>query len=557
MATERLRVVLCWHMHQPDYRDPISGAFIAPWVYLHAIKDYTDMAAHLEARPSARATIDFTPVLVEQIDDYVRRLTRAQSGGAGVGDPLLDALAKPVLDIDSHARQALAATCLHAQRQRMIGRYPAYERLSEMAEFALARKEAFDYLDDAFVFDLLVWYHLAWLGESVRHGDRRCAALIAKGGHFDGHDRAQLLDLLHGQLAALAGRYRALSEQGRVELATVPYAHPILPLLLDFDSARQSQPQLPLPNAACYPGGVLRVQRQMVRALEVHRTQFGQTPIGCWSSEAAISEGSLAQLADAGIGWTVSSQSVLRRSMDGLPPGSEQLHRPYRLRDAGPAIFFRDDELSDRIGFVYKDWAANDAVADLVHRLQALAQTTAEPGRVVVLALDGENAWEHYEANGEAFLDGLYAELSEHPQLTLTTLGRCLNDPAVPVRRLEQVIAGSWVYGDLSTWIGRSGKNRAWDMLAEAKQCFDRASPEVQAAAERQLSVCEGSDWFWWLDEHHSEAEVARYERLYRVQLAGLYRLLGCEPPQYLGHAFAHGAAGAAAAPVMLPHQRA
>ena len=45
----RLKVVLLWHMHQPQYRDPTSGAYQLPWTYLHAIKDYTDMVAHLEA----------------------------------------------------------------------------------------------------------------------------------------------------------------------------------------------------------------------------------------------------------------------------------------------------------------------------------------------------------------------------------------------------------------------------------------------------------------------------------------------------------------------------
>ena len=33
-----------WHMHQPDYRHPESGEFVMPWVLLHAIKDYADMA---------------------------------------------------------------------------------------------------------------------------------------------------------------------------------------------------------------------------------------------------------------------------------------------------------------------------------------------------------------------------------------------------------------------------------------------------------------------------------------------------------------------------------
>ena len=45
-----LRLAILWHMHQPYYEDLATGEHILPWVRLHAIKDYTDMAAHLEAR---------------------------------------------------------------------------------------------------------------------------------------------------------------------------------------------------------------------------------------------------------------------------------------------------------------------------------------------------------------------------------------------------------------------------------------------------------------------------------------------------------------------------
>ena len=46
-----VELVLLWHMHQPDYRNYETGEFMLPWVYLHAIKDYSDMVAHLEAHP--------------------------------------------------------------------------------------------------------------------------------------------------------------------------------------------------------------------------------------------------------------------------------------------------------------------------------------------------------------------------------------------------------------------------------------------------------------------------------------------------------------------------
>jgi hypothetical protein len=51
-----------WHMHQPDYRHPDSGEFLLPWVFLHSIKDYTDMAAHLERHPGVRCTVKLSIV---------------------------------------------------------------------------------------------------------------------------------------------------------------------------------------------------------------------------------------------------------------------------------------------------------------------------------------------------------------------------------------------------------------------------------------------------------------------------------------------------------------
>lgn len=555
MPTERLRVVLCWHMHQPEYRNPVGGRFLAPWVYLHALKDYADMAAHLEANPAACAVVNFTPVLLDQLDACAQRLNGVCRGLGAVGDPLLDTLAQSVLALGEEERRTVVAACLHAHRQRMVERFPAYRRLVEIAELALNRREAFAYLDDSFVFDLLVWYHLAWLGESLR-GDRRHVALVEKERRFDGHDRMLLLELVRDVLVALPGRYRALAAQGRVELSTTPWSHPILPLLLSFGSAREARPELPLPALAAYPGGAVRVERQLRDAIDTHRRLFDHVPAGCWSSEAAISEAALARLGAAGFGWTVSSQTVLRHSLPLHAPQSDQLHRPYRMRGGGPAVFFRDDELSDRIGFVYKDWRPEDAVDDLVARLRAIAAEPAGPGRVVAIALDGENAWEHYEANGQAFLRGLYAELAGHPALEPTTFARCLADPGVPLPSLERLVAGSWVYGDLTTWIGSRGKNRAWDMLVEAKLAFDRADAAHDAAASRQLAVCEGSDWFWWPDGHHPAAAVASFERMYRMHLAGLYRLIGRDAPDYLGHPFTHGSQHATEVVTMLPHQR-
>ena len=69
-SQKRVDLVLVWHMHQPDYRDHATGEFQLPWVYLHALKDYTDMAWHLERHPAMRVVVNFAPILLDQIEDY-------------------------------------------------------------------------------------------------------------------------------------------------------------------------------------------------------------------------------------------------------------------------------------------------------------------------------------------------------------------------------------------------------------------------------------------------------------------------------------------------------
>jgi alpha-amylase/alpha-mannosidase (GH57 family) len=160
--------------------------------------------------------------------------------------------------------------------------------------------------------------------------------------------------------------------------------------------------------------------------------------------------------------------------------------------------------------------------------------------------LDGENAWEHYPFNGYYFLRALYSLLANHPLLELTTLSDCLARGIEPAP-LHRVKAGSWVHGTLATWMGDPAKNRAWDLLCEAKLAFDRVlhsgslDPTRRAAAERQLALCESSDWFWWFGDYNPTDAVTQFDRLYRRQLMNLYHLLGLEAPPTLAHPISIG----------------
>ena len=130
----RLPVVLLWHMHQPQYRDALTGQYVLPWTYLHAIKDYTDMAAHLEANPAARAVVNFSPVLIEQLEEIARRIGEHLAAGTPLPDPVLALLGPDPVPTEPAARLELLSACLRAQRKHMIERFGPYLELATIAE---------------------------------------------------------------------------------------------------------------------------------------------------------------------------------------------------------------------------------------------------------------------------------------------------------------------------------------------------------------------------------------------------------------------------------------
>lgn len=536
-AAARLPVVLLWHMHQPQYRDASTGEYVLPWTYLHAIKDYADMAAHLEDNPAARAVVNFTPVLLEQLEEYAQRAAACLRGDEPPGDAVLATLTAAPLPAEPAPRAALARALLRAHRHNLIERFEPYAEAARAVESLLAAGRI-AWASDALLHDLAAWYHLAWLGETVRRADDRVPRLVAQGQGFSPAQRRELLAIIAELLAGIVPRYRALADAGRVELSVTPYGHPILPLLLDFGAARESQPGAVLPRHAEYPGGAQRAEWHVAESIRVFRHFFGRDPQGCWPSEGAVSEGTLQLLERHGLRWAATGGSVLHGSFASRGESPVESDVAYALPGGSLACFFRHDGLSDAIGFEYARWHGDDAAANFAHELGLLAERYAgDPRRCVLVALDGENAWEHYPCNGYYFLRGLYAALAAHPRLELTTLSEAL-DRGSGRARLPGVVAGSWVHGTLSTWIGDPDKNAAWDLLCDAKLAFDaavRGLPVAQAeAAGRQLALCESSDWFWWFGDYNPAEAVAQFDDLYRRQLATLYRLLSLEPPAAL-----------------------
>lgn len=567
-SDKKLQVIFCWHMHQPDYRNYLTGEFVLPWTYLHAMKDYTDMAYHLEQHPHAKAVVNFVPILVEQLLDYEQQFKSGK-----VKDALLKMLCAENLDtLDEASRLHILDACFKSNHTKMLQPYRAYQHLFDLQKMMEGRgRETVTYLSGQYLGDLLVWYHLVWMGESVRRESEVVARLMTKGSQFSYAERMELFVLIGELIGGVIPRYRALSERGQVEISTTPYNHPILPLLLDFNSARESEPNAPLPQASNYPGGLRRAQAHLSRAVESHEHHFGSKPHGMWPSEGSLSRPTMKLLGEHGCKWTATGQAVLANSLQresnghGLPDKSGYLYKPYLLNDIAKPVycFFRDDNLSDKIGFEYAKWKGDDAAADFVHHLEEIFRhSQGDHDPVVSVILDGENAWEYYPYNGYYFLSELYAKLENHPFIRTTTFNDCVKGiqsgtSTAQTGKLKQLVAGSWVYGTFSTWIGSPDKNRGWDLLCEAKRSYDivinsgRLNAEEMRLATEQLADCEGSDWFWWFGDYNSAQSVSSFDLLFRQNLANLYRLLKLTAPIDLQHVISVGGGDPAAGGTM------
>lgn len=554
MSDKKLLLNLYWHMHQPDYRDQVSGEYVLPWTYLHALKDYSDMAYHLEQNPKARVTFNFVPILVEQLQDYAE-----QSRIGQWRDPLLRLLASPDLDHISDADcQLIVDSCFKAHHEKMLSPFPHYQRLLHLYELVepVMKTGQFHYLSAQYKSDLLVWYHLAWTGEGLRRKSKVIQRLMTKGLLFTLEDRVALLEVLSETMQGILPRYKALAAKGQIELTTTPYYHPILPLLIDLKSTQDAMPVAPLPKSPNYPDGYARAITHVEAAKVFHEKVFGQKSIGMWPAEGAVSHAALSLLAEQDVAWAATGQGVLANSLKKLglehEHAKDYLYQPYRVTNGQQDIvcFFRDDQLSDKIGFEYSKQYASEAVKDFIQSLEAIhANSDIDTTPVVSVILDGENAWEYYPYNGYYFLQELYQTLANHPLIQMTTFSDILDLQQSQVlpqpKLLKDISAGSWVHGTFSTWIGEPAKNRAWDLLCDAKRDYDQHVHKLSVSAkekcQQQLSVCESSDWFWWFGDYNNAQSVTSFDKLYRRNLSNLYHLLGLVPPDNLSQSISQG----------------
>jgi alpha-amylase/alpha-mannosidase (GH57 family) len=499
IAAGALYVALIWHHHQPLYPKRTGEAvYTQPWVRLHATRDYVRMAEILRRHPGVKVTVNLTPTLLTQLEDL--------SSGATDRAYVLSSIDSRILT--AAQKREIHSTFFSAppELKRPLTGY----RLLEY-------KPVSDYSAQDWR-DLQTYFNLAWLAPDVQR-EPAMAALIRKGGKYRENDKLAVLRR-HGELVReVIPTHARLAREGRLELTTSPYSHPILPLL-----------------------GAAERAAQVSLAVETYRKHFGRPPAGMWPAEGAVDQQDMPLFRDAGIAWLGCDgrllEKTLRQTGGRFGPGTrpDPLTELWKARE-GPAIVFADRSSAARITSTYPSWDPGKAADDLVGRLRAAAEgAKGGKARMLGLVVDGAKAFEKYPAAGDAFLDALYKRLVSDKLLATATPADVLarNKLTELPGPLPDESRGD---ADLSDWWGEPEEVAAWAMLARARAAIEefgarKGRNRHYAAAHAALRAAEGSDWFYWFGDDRNSGHDDAFDAAFRYHIQAAYRAIGREIPE-------------------------
>lgn len=531
-------IVFLWHMHQPYYKNSYTGEYLLPWTLLHGTKDYYDMGSMLQDFPGMKQNFNFVPSLLEQLVDY---------GTMDVNDTYLNVFRKHPDNLTLDDKAFMLGNFFNANWENMIRRFPRFYELLEKRGLYCPKDalgKAAGYFGEEDLRDLQMLFFMAWIDPVFYETNESLKYLKQKGRGYTEDDKGTLQGIQKEILKGIVPLYRDLSSRGIVELSTSAFYHPIIPLLIDTDSAREAMPGVDLPKVRfSWPEDA---SHQISSGLDLFEKMFGTRPKGMWPPEGSVSDEALALYINEKVEWLATDEDILfeslqwntRRNESGYIINPEVLYKPYRYEKNGNDVklIFRDQKLSDLISFHYARYDAADAARDCITRLKNIRNSVggkiARP--LVTIAMDGENAWEAYKNDGRDFLSYLYEGILREEGITPVTISEYL-EMARDYGNIYHCHAGSWIAHNFKIWLGHSEDNTAWTQLAQTRQFLGDNDPgHKNKEAWESIYSAEGSDWFWWYGDENSSDSDEIFDLLFRENCANVYRYLGKDVPERL-----------------------
>ncbi len=503
------------------------------WGRLHAVKDYLDMITILDDFKDIKVNVNIVPVLLDMLVDY---------GEKNAHDLHSRLTITPIEALNDEDKEFILNNFFDANYKTMIYPYPQYNKLFQKRQ-SMSEVDVSMFSDQEYS-DLMALFNLVWFDPSYKHEYPQLRKLLKKGKNYTLEDRCAIIDLQRQIIRRIIPAYRKYVQDGKVEVTTSPYYHPILPILLDIKSAKVT-------NTEGLPSDLkmsLDAKIQTVSALDKIEQVIGKRPRGIWPSEHCVSPKELDMFKDVGVEWSISDEGILANSInfEFVRDFKGYLEEPYHLLKSyeyknGLKMIFRNSMISNLIGFEYPNYDSQLAAKDLYERIKVMqSKLLASPDEhhLLTIAMDGENCWENYPEDGSIFLKTLYKLIDDDESLETVLISDYL-DKEKYHKPLNRIKSGSWINRNFKLWIDEPVKNLAWQYLKNVRDDFSKfvkenpLNPNIELA-RRELFICEGSDWFWWYGEPNDSGRDNIFDYLFREHLKNIYIYLGIDYPEYL-----------------------
>ena len=535
LSGKKLSVAFYWHMHQPVYE--LDGVFLMPWSRLHAVKDYLDMVSVLKKFPRLKLNIDIVPALLDELIQYSEN---------GYDDIHSSLTTSKIEDLSYSDKEYILNNFFNSKYETMVYPYPTYRKLFKK-RYAENSISVDDYTNQEFS-DLMALFNLSWIDTTHYEKYPEVKDLVEKGHNYSLKDRIRIIEIHREIIREIIPTYKKFIEEGRIELTTSPYYHPIMPILCDYETATkkiQSKENLPL-NFRLKRDANYQVKSALDRIQEV----FGVRPKGMWASELCLTDKVLDVFSEEGIKWTLSDETILSRSInfEFIRDFKGNLEDPYYLlktytykgKQNNIDIIFRDSLIPTLINFEYCNIDTSISSNDLFNKIKSIQNkllVSPDESHLLTVALDGENCWESYENDGNDFLKSIYSKLEQDETIETVLISDYI-DMDKNKKTLNKICPGSWITRDFNFWLGDPVKNLAWQYLNNVRDTLksiikDTEDPTVKKAL-RELYIAEGSDWFWWYGEPNNSGQDNVFDFLFREHLKNVYKILGYDYPSYL-----------------------
>ena len=365
---KKLSVAFLWHMHQPVYQDSPEGTFFMPWARLHAVKDYLDMLYIMDKFPNLKLNFNLSPTVLDAFKKYAE----------GYDDIHSVLLAKPVDELSDEDKLFILNYFFDANYKNLIMCHAGYDELYKkrtgVTELNINDFSLQEYSD------IMFWFNAAWMDPIWVNYYPALKSLINKNKGYTYEDRLTLLNIQRDIIGKIIPSYKQYQDEGKIEISTNPLFHPIIPILMDANVAKNSTAHYGLPE--CKFNFKEDAYAQVKSAIDMYELLFGCKPKGMWPSELSVSDDTLKLFSECGIEWTIADESILSETLkkEFIRDNRGNLEDPYHLSNAYTyknknskiGLFFRNSVIANLVGFEYPHYDSAQAANDLYDRIKQI-----------------------------------------------------------------------------------------------------------------------------------------------------------------------------------------